>query len=84
MSFRRCKSEAQRTLTSEINVHFRGLELLTKNVFVFPELVLCLDCGFAEFVLSEDEVRSVREVCLAEASGEDATDKSLDLGKRSA
>ena len=52
---------------------------MTKNVFAFPELVLCLDCGFAEFVLSEDEVQSVREICR-----EIATNKTLGHDKRSA
>ena len=82
VSCRRCQSKAICELPSEINVHFRGLELLTKNVLAFPELFVCLDCGFTEFVLSEDEVRSVREICLAEPS-ESTTDKPAGLGQRS-
>jgi predicted nucleic-acid-binding Zn-ribbon protein len=69
----KCRSKNQRRLPSEINVHFHGLDLLTKNVLAFPELVVCLDCGFTELILSDDEVRTVRELCSADST-ETATD----------
>ena len=35
---------------AEINIHFPGMENLKQpTVFVFPTLLICLDCGFTEF-----------------------------------
>jgi len=37
-----------------------GLKNLDKpTVFVFPELIVCLDCGTAEFVVPEAELRQL-------------------------
>ena len=37
-----------------------GLENIDKPaVFVFPELVICLHCGMAEFVVPEAELRLI-------------------------
>ena len=42
----------------EIFIHFLGLKNIDKPVVsVFPELLVCLDCGTAEFAVSEDELR---------------------------
>jgi len=42
---------------AEINIHFPGMENLAKPpVFVFPTLLICLDCGFTEFSISETEL----------------------------
>jgi len=36
-----------------MNLHFPGYEGLTKpTVWLFPKVVVCLDCGFAEFTVS--------------------------------
>ncbi len=54
MTCKSCSSENQRRFNSEINVHFAGLKNLDKPpVFVFPQLLICLDCGFTEFALPE-------------------------------
>jgi hypothetical protein len=38
-------------------VHFPGLEGLNKPVvWVFPKLLVCLNCGFTEFVVPETEL----------------------------
>lgn len=54
-----CLSENQSEFSSEICVHFPGgLESLTKPaVFVLPKIVVCLDCGHAEFSVPETELR---------------------------
>jgi hypothetical protein len=42
----------------EIGIHFRGREGLDKPVvFLFPEIAVCLDCGFAEFMVPGTELQ---------------------------
>jgi hypothetical protein len=49
-----CGSKNQSNFTSEIGIHFPGLEGISKPVvWVFPKLVVCLECGTAEFVVPE-------------------------------
>jgi hypothetical protein len=55
-----CQSENQRDLGGEVAIHFRGLKNLDKpTVFVFPDLLVCLNCGFTEFVVPETELRQL-------------------------
>ena len=55
-----CQSAYLREFPSEINIHFPGLENLDKpSVFVFPKLLICLDCGFTEFRIPKEELRSL-------------------------
>jgi hypothetical protein len=62
MSCKSCKSERQGNFNGEIAIHFPGRKGLDKPlVWVFPKLVVCLDCGFTEFVIPETEMRVVRE-----------------------
>lgn len=43
-------------------MHFPGLKNLGKlPVFVFPQLLVCLDCGFTELNLPQTEVRLLGE-----------------------
>ena len=43
---------------SEIAIHFPGLEGLDKPiVWVFPKVVVCFHCGFAEFAVPEREMQ---------------------------
>jgi hypothetical protein len=43
---------------AEIAIHFPGPENVDKPaVLVFPELVICFDCGNVEFLLPEEELR---------------------------
>jgi hypothetical protein len=45
-----CGSDEQRKFTAEIAIHFPGLSGLEKPiVWVFPKLLVCLNCGTAEF-----------------------------------
>ena len=55
-------------LNGEIAIHFPGLEGLDKPiVWVFPKLLVCLNCGFAEFAIPEAEVRRIVESDAASA-----------------
>ena len=55
------QSQVQKTLTAEIAIHFPGIEGLNKPiVWVFPKISVCLDCGIAQFTLSEKELEVLR------------------------
>jgi len=62
MSCRQCSSDHLSTFSTETNVHFPGrggLDMPT--VWMFPEVVVCLDCGFAEFVVPKNELHALVE-----------------------
>ena len=62
MSCRSCQSENRAAFPSEINIHFPGRENLDKpTVLAFPELMVCLDCGFVEFLLEKDKLYELTE-----------------------
>ena len=57
MSCKRCGSENPRTFNGEVAIHFPGLDNLDKPiVWVFPELAVCVHCGFTEFTVPEREL----------------------------
>lgn len=57
MTCRSCTSDNREKFDSEIVVHFCGLKNLDKPpVFVFPKLLVCMDCGFTEFAIPETEL----------------------------
>ena len=63
MSCKSCKSEKQSNLNGEIAIHFPGLQGLDKPiVWVFPKLVVCLDCGLTEFVIPATELGRLVEI----------------------
>jgi len=56
-----CQSENQSTFTGEIAVHFPGLQGLEKPiVWVFPKILVCLNCGTAKFRIPEKELQVLR------------------------
>jgi hypothetical protein len=60
MSCKHCHSENLRILNGEVAIHFPGREGLCKPlVFVFPKLLICLNCGFTEFVVPETDLRQL-------------------------
>ena len=62
LACRRCSSGKQSKFNVEMNVHFPGWEGLEKpTVWLFPEVTVCLDCGFAEFSVSENDLRKLAE-----------------------
>ena len=53
-----CGSENLAKFGGEVAIHFRGLNNLDKPiVWVFPELLICLDCGIAQFAVPEAKLR---------------------------
>jgi hypothetical protein len=60
MPCKSCGSVNQTKFTGEIAIHFSGLKNIDKPVvWVFPEIVVCLDCGTAEFAVPEAELRQL-------------------------
>jgi hypothetical protein len=59
MPCKSCGSINQSKFRGEIAIHFPGLKnnIDKPVVWVFPDLVLCLDCGTAEFEVPEAELR---------------------------
>jgi hypothetical protein len=57
MSCRSCGSESQAEFASEISVHVLGLENVNEpTLMVFPKLLVCMNCGFTELTLAENEL----------------------------
>jgi hypothetical protein len=55
-----CGSENQRSFNGEVGIHHPGREGLDKPlVFVFSVLVVCLNCGFAEFNVPEPQLQQL-------------------------
>lgn len=53
---RSCSSGQQRRFGGEVALHFPGLAGLNKPiVWVFPQVLVCFDCGFAEFMVPDAE-----------------------------
>jgi hypothetical protein len=60
MPCKSCGSTNQRKFTGELGIHFPGLKNIDKGVvWLFPELVVCLACGTAEFTVPEEELRQL-------------------------
>ena len=58
MPCKSCGSDNQGKFAGEMGIHFPGLRDLDKPaVWLFPEIVVCLDCGTSEFVVPEVELR---------------------------
>ncbi len=68
MSCKSCQSENQHALNGEIAIHFPGLKGLDKPiVWVFPKLLVCMNCGFTEFTVPETDLRRLGESAAAAA-----------------
>ena len=60
MPCKSCASVNQSKFTGEISIHFPEPKNIDKPVvWVFPELIVCLDCGTAEFIVPEAELRQL-------------------------
>jgi hypothetical protein len=60
MPCKSCESVNQRKFSAEVSIHFPGLQNIDEPVsWVFPEVVVCLDCGTAEFHVPEAELRQL-------------------------
>jgi hypothetical protein len=70
MSCKSCGSENQSEFASEISVHILGLENVNKpTVFVFPRLLVCMDCGFAGLTVAENELRLLGKRTASDVEG---------------
>ena len=57
MPCKKCGSEDQTEFGAEISVHFQGHGDSDKQaILLFPKLLVCLECGFTEFVISETDL----------------------------
>ena len=57
MECKACGADTQIMLTAEMALHFPGLKDIDKPlVWVFPEVLVCLDCGVAVFAVPETEL----------------------------
>ena len=58
MPCKSCGSVNQNKFIGEMGIRSPGLKNIEKpTVWVFPELVVCMDCGIAEFVVPEAKLR---------------------------
>lgn len=70
MPCRQCGSESLNRWRSEVGVHKLGFARLTEPlVLLFPELMICMVCGFAEFLLRPSELAQLQE----DSQGQEAT-----------
>ena len=62
MSCRSCGSGNRKNLAGELSVHVLGLENVDKPaVWIFPRLLVCMECGFTELTIEENHLRRARE-----------------------
>ncbi len=62
MACRKCSSANQGKFDVEMNIHFPGHEGLQKpTVWLFPAVMVCLDCGSGEFTVAETELARLAE-----------------------
>jgi hypothetical protein len=58
MCCKQCASNELQNFNGELAIHFPGLGGLDKPiVWVFPKLMVCLECGHAEFEIPESQLR---------------------------
>ena len=69
MKCKSCGSDNQNNFMAEIAIHFPSPNGLEKPiVWVFSEILVCLNCGNAEFAVPERELRALAK-CDAAAAG---------------
>jgi hypothetical protein len=57
MSCSFCNSNYQAVFAAEVNIHVSGpMNAASPGVFVFPRLLICMDCGYSSFVMPEIEL----------------------------
>jgi hypothetical protein len=53
-----CGSGNQAEFPAEMIIHFSGFKNIDNpGVMVYPEVLICLDCGFSRFTTSKPELR---------------------------
>jgi len=62
MACRLCFSTNEVEFSTEMMIHFSGRKhLLQSGVLVFPDMLVCLDCGTTRFTISEETLELLRE-----------------------
>jgi hypothetical protein len=57
-----CGSEKMSKFDAEVGIHFPGLKNIDKpTIFVFPKILICLNCGMAQFAVPEAQLRLLVE-----------------------
>jgi hypothetical protein len=47
-------------MNTEINIHYSGAAYPgDPGLFVFPRVMVCLDCGVSQFIVGEDELAQI-------------------------
>ena len=65
----KCGSFCTSKFIGEMGIHRPGLRNIDKpTVWVFPELIVCLDCGTATFSVPEDELAELRLLAKGDAA----------------
>ena len=60
MPCKSCGSENLGNFGGEIAIHFPGLQNIDRpHVYVSAEVVVCLDCGVAQFAFAEEPLRAL-------------------------
>ena len=68
MKCKSCGSYKLNKFKAEVAVHFLELRDIRKPVaWFFPELLACLDCGLADFVIPKEELEQLAEGSITEA-----------------
>lgn len=69
MSCAVCTSRHQAEFNAEVNIHFPGLTNADKpGIFVFPKLLVCLNCGFSRFMTPASELAQLMGVAAKKKS----------------
>ena len=70
MRCKSCGAAIDHRFRAEMGIHFTGLKNIDKpTIWVFPELIVCLDCGHAELGVPEDELANLRRLAKGDAVG---------------
>ena len=57
-----CTSGHVRVFSAEMNIHFPGMENVTKpSVMAVPPVTICLNCGCADFVVHGEPLEQLRD-----------------------
>lgn len=65
----RCHSNNGAEFTAEMMIHFSGLKHIDKPaVLAFPQISICMDCGFSGFTTPETELRVLEKATAAAAA----------------
>jgi hypothetical protein len=60
MTCKSCDSDRLRTFDGEIAIHVPALEGLNEPiVWAFPKVLVCLNCGIAQFAVPEAELSAL-------------------------